>query len=223
MIKKIDDLDYYELLNLRDEASQKEIEKSYLLAVATYHQDSLASYGVLGDEERAIILNRVEDAFQTLGNPEKRKAYDSLVRDRNPEFREKAAFRKSTQRLLIEDAEERDSLWDKIKAIVAPVRRRRENHNPGDDGDGKAWRSPSDDSYYYGEYLKKVRERRGLTLEEIARRCGVDRSRLESLEEETSDFHSNGEKNQEVLRRYAKCLGLDSGDGRDSPFPARFH
>ncbi len=223
MIKKIDDLDYYELLNLRGDASQKEIEKSYLLAVATYHQDSLASYGVLGDEERAIILNKVEDAFQTLGNPEKRKTYDSLVRDGNSEFREKAAFRKSTQRLLIEDAEERDSLWDKLKSIVAPVRRRRDNRIPDDNGDGKAWQSPSNDSYYCGEYLKKVRERRGLTLEEIARRCGVDRSRLESLEEETTDFHPNGEKNLEVLRCYAKCLGLDSDDGRDSPFPTRFH
>jgi len=223
MIKKIDDLDYYELLNLRDDASQKEIEKSYLLAVATYHEDSLASYGVLRDKERAIILNKVEDAFQTLGNPEKRKAYDSLVRDRNPEFRKKAAFRKSTQRLLIEAAEEQDSLWDKIKSIVAPVRRRRENRIPDENGDGKAWRSLPDDSYYYGEYLKKVRERRGLTLEEIARQCGVDRSRLESLEEETSDFHSNGEKNLEVLRCYARCLGLDSDDGRDSLFPTRFH
>ena len=223
MIKKIDDLDYYELLNLRSDASQKEIEKSYLLAVATYHEDSLASYGVLREKERAIILNKVEDAFQTLGNPEKRKAYDSLVRDRNPEFREKAAFRKSTRRLLIEDAEEQDSLWDKIKSIVAPVRRRRVNRIPDDDGNGKAWPSLSDDSYYYGEYLKKVRQRRGLTLEEIARQCGVDQSRLESLEEETSDFHSNGEKNLEVLRCYARCLGLDSDDGRDSPFPTRFH
>jgi len=223
MIKKIEDLDCYEILNLPSDASPKEIENSYLLAIATYHQDSLASYGVFLDEERAIILNRVEAAFQTLGNPEKRKAYDSLVRDRNPEFRKKAAFRKSTQRLLIEDAEEQDSLWDKIKSIVAPARRRRENRIPDENGNGKAWRSLSDDSYYYGEYLKKVRERRGLTLEDIARQCGVDRSRLESLEEETSDFHSNGEKNLEVLRCYARCLGLDPEDGRNSPFPTRFH
>jgi curved DNA-binding protein CbpA len=223
MIKKIDDLDYYELLNLRDDASPKEIEKSYLLAVATYHRDSLASYGVLGEKERSVILDRVEEAFQTLSNSAKRKAYDSLVRGRNSDFREKAAFRRSTRRLLIEDAEERESLWDKIKSIVSPVRRRREKSISGEGGDGNAWRSLSDGSFYYGEYLKKVRETRGLSLEDMARRCGVERSRLESLEEEATDFPPNGEKNLEVLRCYAKCLGLDSDDGRDSPFPTRFH
>lgn len=222
MIKKIEDLDYYEILNLRCDASPKEIDNSYLLAIATYHQDSLASYGVLLDEERAIILNNVEAAFQTLRDPEKRKAYDAIVSDRHPEFWLKASFRKSTERLLIEDAPEEDSLWDKIKSVVAPVRRRRESRAPGWNGDGRAWGSLSDDLSYCGDYLKRVRERRGLSLEDIAKQCGVDPSRLESLEEETPDHHSNGEKNLEVLRCYAKCLGLDSDDGRDSPFFTRF-
>ncbi|MFZ2055682.1 MAG: helix-turn-helix domain-containing protein [Candidatus Aminicenantales bacterium] len=222
MIKKIEDLDCYEILNLPSDASQKEIENSYLLAIATYHQDSLASYGVFLDEERAIILNKVEAAFQTLRDPEKKKAYDSLVRGRHPEFRQKASFRKTIERLMIEDASEEGGLWDKIKSVVGPVRRRRENRTPAKNEDGRDWRGLSDDFYYYGEYLKKVRERRGLSLEDIAKQCGVDPSRLESLEQETPDLHSNGEKNLEVLRCYAKCLGLNSDDGRDSSFPTRF-
>jgi curved DNA-binding protein CbpA len=222
MIKKIEDLDYYEILNLASNASPKEIENSYLLAVATYHQDSLASYGVLMEEERTVILDRIESAFQTLGDPEKRKAYDSLLRDRQMVFPEKASFRRSTRRLLIEDASEGTSLWDKIKSAVAPVRRHGESRTHGKNGDGKQWRFQSEDLYYYGEYLKKVRERKGLSLEDIAERCGVDPSRLRSLEEETPDHHCDGERDLDVLRRYARCLGLGADDGRGPAFPTRF-
>ncbi len=49
MVKSIKDLDFYELLNLDLDATRVEIENAYLLAVATYHKDGLASYGVLGD------------------------------------------------------------------------------------------------------------------------------------------------------------------------------
>jgi DnaJ-class molecular chaperone len=222
MIKKIADLDYYEILNLPGDASPKEIENAYLLAIATYHQESLASYGVLLDEERAVILNKVEAAFQTLGTPEKRKAYDSLVRDGQLEFRQKAFFRKSTQPLLIEDASEEDGLWDRIKSVVAPVRLRRENRAAGENGNGEDWQGRSEDFYYYGEYLKKIRERKGLSLEEVANQCGVDPAELKSLEEGIPDPHANGEKGREVLICYAKCLGLNPDDGRDSPFSTRF-
>ncbi|HCS49265.1 MAG TPA: hypothetical protein DIW61_13830, partial [Candidatus Aminicenantes bacterium] len=79
MIKKIEEMDFYELLNLRLDASPKDIENAYLLAVATYHQEGMASYGVLGDVERGLILDKVEEAFQTLRDPAKKKAYDPLV------------------------------------------------------------------------------------------------------------------------------------------------
>jgi curved DNA-binding protein CbpA len=223
MITKIEDLDYYEILSVPVNASRRDIENAYLLALATYHQEGLASYGVLMDKERAVILNTIEDAFQTLRDPERRKDYDARVRDRHLEIPQKASFRRSTARLLIEDAPEEGGFWSKIRSVVALARGRRERGGPERNGDGRDWLGRSDDFYYYGDFLKKVRERRGLSLEDIARRCGVDRSRLESLEEETSDFHSNGEKNLEVLRCYARCLGLDPEDGRNSPFPTRFH
>ncbi len=222
MIKKIQDLDCYEILNLPRDASPKEIENSYLLAIATYHQDSLASYGVLPGEERAIILDKVEAAFQTLRDPEKRKAYDLLFHDRSLEFRQKASFRKSTERLLIEDASEESGFWDKIKSAIAPVRLRRENRAAAENGDGEDWQGRSEDFYYYGEYLKKIRERIGLSLEEIAKQCGVNLSQLKSLEEEIPDQRTDGEEDLEVLRCYARCLGLNPDNGRDSLFPNRF-
>ncbi|MEW5901590.1 MAG: hypothetical protein AB1715_09035, partial [Acidobacteriota bacterium] len=69
MIRRIEELDFYDLLNLRIDASSEEVESSYLLAVATYHREAPASYGILAEKERRLILSRIEEAFHTLRDP----------------------------------------------------------------------------------------------------------------------------------------------------------
>ena len=222
MIKKIEEMDFYDLLNLRADASLKDIENAYLLAVATYHQEGLASYGVLGDDDRGIMLGKVEEAFQTLRDPEKKKAYDSVVFSRLPQFRPRASFRRSTSRLEIEDASEEERLWDKIKAVVSPAWRQRDGRGHGENGDDEERVRLPEDFYYYGDYLKKVREKRGLSRDDIAARCGISPAQLELLEEEVSPSRPHGKELLEGLRAYAQCLGLDSENGRNSPFSDRF-
>jgi len=221
MIKKIEEMDFYEILNLRLDASPKDVENAYLLAVATYHQEGLASYGGLGDLDRGLMLDKVEEAFQTLSNPEKRQAYDSVVLSGHPQFQPRASFRRSTRRLEIEDATEEERLWGKIKAVVNPPWRRGDGRGLGEYGDGQERERLPEDFYYYGDYLKKVREKRGLSREDIAGQCGISPARIESLEEETSPSRPHGEELLESLKLYAKCLGLDSENGQSSPFSDR--
>jgi len=221
MVRKIEEMDFYDLLNLPLDASSKDIENAYLLAIATYHREGLASYGGLGDVDRRLMLDKVEEAFQTLRDPEKKKAYDPLVLPGHPEFQQRAYFRRSTRRLEIEDASEEEKLWDKIKAAVNPPRHRGDGRGHGENGDERE--GLPEDFYYYGDYLKKVREKRGLSREDIAERCGISPARLESLEEESFPSLSHGEELLEGLKLYAKCLGLDSEDGQSSPFSDRFY
>jgi len=222
MIKKIEEMDFYELLNLRLDASPKDVENAYLLAVATYHQEGLASYGGLGDDDRGLMLDKVEEGFQTLRDPEKRKAYDSVVFSGHPQFQPRASFRRSTRRLEIEDASEEERLWDKIKAAVSPASRRGDGYGHGENGDGQERERLPEDFYYFGDYLKKVREKRGLSREDIAGRCGISPAQIEGLEEETSPSRPQGEELLEGLKLYARCLGLDSENGQSSPFSDRF-
>ena len=221
MIKKIEEMDFYELLNLRLEASPREIENAYLLAVATYHQDGLASYGVLGEAERGDILNRIEEAFQTLHDPLRKREYDALSLPPHPESRARAHFRRTTSRVLIEDAAEDENLWNKIKAAITPSRLRK--GTPKDDGNGDGHDRPEipESFFYYGEYLRRVREKRGLTRDDIAARCGFSPARIESLEEESFPLPPPGNELLEDLKRYARSLGLDPEDGRGSPFSDR--
>ncbi len=207
MTKKIEDLDFYELLNLSLDASAGEVEKAYLRAVATYHEEALASYGVLSPGERALILDRIEAAFSTLANPEKRKAYDSMILPSRPEYQKKAFFRKSTIRLEIEDASEEERPWDKIKSLFS-FRKNRNNRaqeeSMGLEANGR----------YYGEYLKLVRENRGLSREEIARDCDLSVALLEALEEENTSALPKGKDPASLLQLYARALGLDSENSR---------
>ena len=207
MTKKIETLDFYELLNLRLDASPKDIENAYLLAVATYHQESMASYGALGVKERRLILDKIEEAFQTLRDPEKKKVYDLHLIPHRPEFQQRARLRRSVKKLDIEGVDEGGGFLTKFKAVVGRLWHRRNGHELSRNGNGKEILPR--DFYYYGDTLKKVRERRGLSREDIAVRCGLSREDIEWLEKESGPPAPVEEEFVEGLRLYAKCLGLD--------------
>ena len=117
-IKKVEELDYYEILNLDKNATSKDIEKAYHLGKATYGRDSMAHYSLLSDRERWYILRKIEEAYQNLNDPDKRKVYNLKMRLKNPDKESRTKYRKSTQKLEIEDAEEKKSLWQKIKFLL---------------------------------------------------------------------------------------------------------
>lgn len=207
MAKKIEELDFYDLLNLALDASPQEVEKAYLQAVATYHEQALASYGVLAPQERKLILDKIEAAFQTLAEPERRRAYDSTILPSRPEYQQRAYFRTSTVRLEIEDASEEEKFWDKVKSLFS-FRKHRENRAI------EAAFKLEANGRYYGEYLKLVRENRGLSREEIARSCNLSVALLEALEEDNYSALPRGKDPSSLLRLYARSLGLNSENGR---------
>lgn len=110
-------MDHYDILDVSRNASFKEIEKAYLIGKAAYSKDSLAHYTLLKDEERQQMLDRVETAFLVLGNDEKRQAYDENTLDNRACYIEKAKFRQTTERMIIEDlntARNRTSIFRRL-------------------------------------------------------------------------------------------------------------
>jgi DnaJ-class molecular chaperone len=77
MIKKFKDLNYYELLRIPYNASSFEIRQAYKHVLAIYEESSLATYSLFVEDERKVILSKIEDAFLTLIDDKKRKAYDN--------------------------------------------------------------------------------------------------------------------------------------------------
>ncbi|OGD19549.1 MAG: hypothetical protein A2W03_01265 [Candidatus Aminicenantes bacterium RBG_16_63_16] len=213
MVKKIEELDFYELLNLRLDATDQDVRNAYILAVATYHPDALASYGVLSPEERRSVLDRIEKAFETLGDAAARKAYDALILPARPEFQQRAYFRKSTEKLEIEDAPEEEKLWDRLRSVLFPGKSKKKKPESGNGNDHRDWKALQQSRYFYGEFLRRVREERGLTLESAAQSCGVDPGVLRMLEEEETAALPGSKETYNLLRRYARCLGIDAESG----------
>ena len=74
-------LNYYEILDIPIDASSFEIRRAYRNALKLYSEDSLLTYSLFSDRERANILKKIEKAYNTLSDRTKRLAYDASLSD----------------------------------------------------------------------------------------------------------------------------------------------
>jgi len=65
--------DYYEILGVSKDASQDEIKKAYRKMAIKYHPDKNP-----GDKEAEKKFKEAAEAYEVLGNPDKRKKYDQF-------------------------------------------------------------------------------------------------------------------------------------------------
>jgi len=67
---------YYELLEIRKDATPAEIRSAYMRARASWKKDNVAFYSIFSEEDTEKLLRRIEEAYQTLSHPERRRDYD---------------------------------------------------------------------------------------------------------------------------------------------------
>jgi hypothetical protein len=72
-----DKVNFYEVLEVSVNATLAEIRASYSRALRTLDPDNLASYSLLSEKEREKMVSRIEEAYQVLSHPEKRREYDA--------------------------------------------------------------------------------------------------------------------------------------------------
>ena len=78
-MKKYEELNHYEALEIPPGASPFEISQAYKDALSIYNEDSLISYSFFDDSERDLILKKIEKAFLTLIDPIKRAKYNRML------------------------------------------------------------------------------------------------------------------------------------------------
>jgi len=200
-MKKYEELNYYEALEIPFGASPFEISQAYKDALSIYNEDSLITYSFFDESERGLILKKIEKAFLTLIDPIERGKYD---------------------RMLVRTGEADESILIK-KDRKKPISLFQGNH-PKNRGlhlkkirkkvEAEDMKTLSKEiitgDVVSGADLKKLRESVGIDLEEIFEVTRINIPILKSIEENEFEKLPPIIYLKNFLKSYSDTLQLDS-------------
>ncbi|MBS1962371.1 MAG: helix-turn-helix domain-containing protein [Bdellovibrionales bacterium] len=67
---------YYEILEIRPDASAQDVRNAYLRLKASFRKDNPALYSMLDPGEAEDMISKIEEAFQILSDPDARRDFD---------------------------------------------------------------------------------------------------------------------------------------------------
>ncbi|MCL6583073.1 MAG: helix-turn-helix domain-containing protein [bacterium] len=195
-MKRVEEMNYYELLNVEVTASKDEIQKAYNLACQTYQEDSLATYSVVSETERMQILQRIEKAYRILMDDRERAKYDYRIG-----LADQRRIQEKQPAMMVAQSEEMKGRYSTSSRSL--------NLSANNDKAEEAKSSEPPPDISDPHYLKKLRERKGVSLQEISEATMISVHALTDLE--------NGEYSKfpgrvyivGFLRAYAEYLGID--------------
>ena len=199
-MKRLKDLNFYELLEVAFDASPFEVHQAYKEMVQLYHDDSLASYSFFSKEEREEILAKLDEAYSTLMDEKRRSLYDqSLI--------ELGILDKATQ---YQRDRTKVSLMHDVKRPAANTALRiRDRLKPIASSNPVIQEILAND-VLSGKDLKKIRDELGVSLEEIAEMVKVRIVYLHAIEDDQFEKTPSRIFLKGFLRAYAQCMGLDA-------------
>ncbi|RPJ61760.1 MAG: hypothetical protein EHM23_05760 [Acidobacteria bacterium] len=209
-MKKLQELNCYQVLNVEPSGSREDIEKAYLLALATFRPDGFATYSVLSEDEREASLKRVEQAFEVLRDPAKRRMYDQLLgQAESQQVLAGSLVVTSGPPARPEVNETPAGFWRRLGFHLRP----RGKHPDGTVSEKAPQLAASSLAEGYvlsrGRYLKTIRLSRGIPLETLAQNTRISINHLRALEEEEYGLLPSGAYLHYMLAAYAKSLKLD--------------
>ncbi len=174
-------LSFYELLGVPRGASEEEVRRAYKRQRETYADGSLALTALLSADELAREQTRLEEAYDTLLDPNRRRAYDLM------EFGEQETENQPSQRQRAQ-AEEHELLM--LQSELA-----REIHAQTE---------------FSGPLLRKVRESQGIEIAEIAGKTKISLAHLRAIEEDAFEELPALVYTRGFVQELAKFLRLDA-------------
>lgn len=199
-MKRLKDLNFYELLEVAFDASPFEVHQAYKEMVQLYHNDSLASYSFFSKEEREEILAKLDEAYSTLMDEKRRSLYDqSLI--------ELGILDKATQ--YQRDRTKLSLMHDVKRPAANTALRIRDRLKPIASSNPVIQEILAND-VLSGKDLKKIRDELGVSLEQIAEMVKVRIVYLHAIEDDQFEKTPSRIFLKGFLRAYAQCMGLDA-------------
>lgn len=206
-MKKIEDLNFYELLEISPTASIQEIHRAYERIRRVYDPNSIALYSLFSAEETAAIHQRIEDAYRTLLYEDNRKRYDATLRGGEESHEPPPPQAHTSERRPVQPA------------LTPPLPL--ENRGPDTPAQQPPIPSPEPaqaeappplppfTGEFTGPAIKTLREQRGQTLQAIAELTKVSIRYLGYIEEEAFQKLPVRTYLRGFLILFAKALGCD--------------
>jgi len=199
-MKRFEDLNYYEMLEIPANASPFEVSQAYKEALSIYHEDSLITYSFFDDHERDLILKRIEEAFLTLIDHKKRTNYNSMLVNEG----------KVDSKTFTEDKKKPIPLFQSNKVKNKELLTKKIDKKI----EKKDIRMMSDELFskeiISGIDLKKLRESLGIDLEEVFEITRINVTILKAIEENQFEKLPPLIYLKNFLKTYAEILKLDS-------------
>ena len=198
---------YYELLETSPDASLEEITRAYQQALEAFNEDSVAIYSLFNEDERQQLLQRIQAAYRTLSHGRTRREYDRHLLGEEDLRAEGAALEEEEREewawqgreavggedesALDESLSEPTPLAPLVKSVGEPL-----TIAPG--------------QTLRGDDLKNLRESRGVSLEEVARRTRIGMEHLRAIELDLYNLLPARVYVSGFLKSYARALLLDA-------------
>ena len=198
---------YYEILEVSNDAPQNEIHRAYQKAKQTYSQDNPALYSMFSKEEARELIVMIEEAYGVLGNQGVRKAYDDGLASHHssaPEdLKTASSMRDIPEQAALSHAAlpdfsppVADQDLDEVKPVV-PVRETATASSVSGQGRTSLSSYKVDDAFeaeiaaredWDGSFIQRVRTYKNISMEKLSDATRVSRSYLSAIE--TSDYAS---------------------------------
>jgi len=203
MEKDFAQLNYYEMLDIKPNATVLEIRGAYNSALQMYQSDSLVSYSFFSPEERKEILSLLEKAYFTLINEKERDIYDNeLIRLGIIDSTERnAAVKKPVSIFDINRQSDASGMLKthnaELKAKVSQNQRIKEILSQQE---------------ISGTDLKAIRNELGVGIEKIHQETKIRIDYLNSIEENNIEKLPLAVFLKGFIKAYLKCLCIEPAD-----------
>jgi curved DNA-binding protein CbpA len=199
-MKKPQDQHFYEFLNVEFNASPLDISRAYKELHELYREDSLASYSFFSKQEREEILAKLQEAYSTLMDEDKRYRYDRLLIERGilPEEMQFQAEQRALRRGSPSNPFIRNPLLkitDELKALTTS---------------NSVIQEILSCDVLSGKDLKRIRKELEISLEVIGEITKIRPIFLRAIEDDAFDIAPSRMFLKSYLKAYAQCIGLDA-------------
>lgn len=190
---------YYEVLEVAPNASADEIFKAYTAAKTAYSGDSIALYSLLSEDEAHKVLELIEEAYNILSNPTKRKKYNQA---RGIVVEDETNFMASSKPK--EEKETESQVMSQMNKLVAKKRYGLDYEQNAD-----FEKEIEQCSEFTGEFLKKVREYKKVDISRMADMTKISKTYLQYIENEDVEKMPAIVYIRGFVYQYAKVLKLN--------------